>query len=102
MVMENFAGGIPVTELPEHFPRLRGRKISKATAWRYVLDGVLDANGTRVRLRSFKAGGRRFVLPEAIGEFIAALNSESAIAPSAAESARRNSEVSRALDALGC
>lgn len=102
MVTASLAEGIPVMEVPEHFPRLRGRKISKATVWRYVLEGVLDANGCRVKLQSFKAGGRRFVRPEAIGEFIAALNAESTSNPSLTDAARRNSEVSRALDALGC
>ena len=93
---------IPVEELGQHFPRCRGRKVSSATAWRWVLTGLLNASGDRVKLASLKVAGRRYIRPEAIQEFVEALNPVLAVAPSHAELTRRSAEANRALEALNC
>jgi hypothetical protein len=63
-----------VKELCKLFPGRRGHGISRATAMRWMFHGV-----DGVRLESAKIGGARYVTPEAVDCFIAALNNAPAI-----------------------
>ena len=83
---------------------------SVQSIWRWILLGILAADGKRVKLASVKVGGRRLVSRSAIDEFIAAINkergglSDAQAAGSATkdESAIRAKQAGHALDGLGC
>lgn len=92
-----------VTDLPTIIPG----GASRQTVWRWILAGILDPNGQRVRLKSTKVGGRRVVSRRDLDEFVARLNpptasltNNRASANYEADAARRARECGQALDAL--
>lgn len=86
---------------PAEASRLFPGRPSVPTVVRWILSGVIGPDGQRLKLASFKTGGRRFVTREAVAEFIAASNSEP-VKPPIDDSARRSREAGRALESLGC
>lgn len=86
---------IPLNEVPAHIP---GRP-SMATVWRWVLSGVRGPDGGKIKLRSYRVAGRRFVHPDAIRDFIRAWNNADDVP---AEPAVDHQRVNRALEKLGC
>ena len=95
-----------ITQLPAEFP---GHP-SVQSIGRWMLFGILAADGKRVKLASIKIGGRRMVSRSAIDEFIAAINQpprglSDARATGTAikdESTIRAKQAGHALDGLGC
>lgn len=92
----------------DFFPLSRARDfipgrphIATITRWR--LDGILAADGERVRLRTTRVGGRHMTSLADIGAFLAKLNADAAAdkPKSDAEQERHNRETRRALAALG-
>lgn len=74
---------------------------------RWMNTGVMGPGGQRIRLRSVKIGGRRYIPESAIAEFIEACNAEPSGRPqndavSEAQAAQRAAAASKALEALGC
>jgi len=60
---------IRVSDIPSHVPSLLGgRKVSKATAWRWTLHGVRG-----LRIRRFRVGGAWCTTLEELGRWQAAL-----------------------------
>lgn len=97
MISNDVCRAVPVPKVPALFP---GRP-SVATVWRWILKGVRGPNGEKLRLESFKCGGRRFVSCEAIERFIAAGQATPNPAVVRAESAHRAEAASKALEKLG-
>ena len=95
-----------IAELPAVIP---GRP-SVQSIWRWILLGILAADGKRVKLASLKIGGRRVVSRSAIDEFIAAINQPPRGLSDARatgttikdESTIRAKQAGHALDGLGC
>lgn len=75
---------------------------SVATLWRWYLTGVIGPNGERVKLRTEKIGGCRFVTAEMAQEFIARLNEPETPREDAGAAKRRAFEAGKALAAVGC
>lgn len=69
-----------------------------ATLWRWA------TRGTRgVRLASWTVGGRRVTTPQAVEDFLRALNADAdREAETADDAQRRSREAGKALEALGC
>lgn len=59
----------PLTEAPKRIPTLAGRRVHRATVFRWALQGL---GGTR--LDSFKRGGQRWTSKEALAKFFAELS----------------------------
>lgn len=82
-----------------------GKKLNIATMWRWINDGVLALDGSRVKLQAIRLGGRWLTSHEAIERFSAALTGDTGNAPApirtpAARS--RAAEVARKkLEAIG-
>lgn len=80
---------------------------SRQAIWRWMLTGILDPHGERVRLNSSKVGGRRVVSHRDLIEFLRRLNPPT-VAPThggasttnKADAARRAQEAGKALDAI--
>lgn len=77
---------------------------SNPTRTRWVLHGVKNIRGERVKLQAWKIGGRLMTTELALDQFLAELNSEQsdADAVSADDIVRRGREAGKALEALGC
>lgn len=75
---------------------------SNPTRTRWVLTGIKNAAGERIRLRAWKVGGRLMTTPLDVDHFLTALNGEHVADESDADVARRGREAGRALQALGC
>ena len=91
---------IPLAQVPKHLPPPLDRTHA-STVTRWALRGV---GRPPVHLRTVKIGGRRYVRPEALIAFIAALSAGPAAAgPSApsATRARAMRQADRELDATG-
>ena len=82
-----------------------GKKLNLCTIWRWINDGVLALDGSRVRLEAVRVGGRWVTSVESISRFSAALTGDTGNAPApirtpAARS--RAAEVARKkLEAIG-
>ena len=92
-----------VRELPAIIPG----GASRQAIWRWMLTGILDPNGERVRLNSTKVGGRRVVSHRDLIEFLRRLNpptvaltNSGASTTNEADAARRAQEAGQALDAI--
>lgn len=80
---------------------------SRQAIWRWMLTGILDPHGERVRLNSTKVGGRRVVSQRDLIEFLRRLNPPT-VAPThggpssnnEADAARRAKEAGQALGAI--
>ena len=108
------AADVPVEEyfLVAELTRVIPWQPSVQTPWRWILAGILDRSGQRVRLASTKIGGRRVVSRADLDKFIARLNTDNG--PSNRPSRGQDSEESvtsdesrarqagHALDAMGC
>lgn len=58
----------PLAEYTDRLPsRCRGRKLNRATLWRWALHGV---RGGKVRLATWLLGGGRFTSDEAVAAFM--------------------------------
>ena len=78
----------------------RGRPVSPATLWRWAKYGSRAADGTLVRLQTWRIGGRCVTSADAIQSFVAALSGTAD--PGQAVAATRTAEaVERELDAAG-
>jgi hypothetical protein len=77
------------------FPGRNGRGISRATAMRWMLNGVGG-----VRLESTKIGGARYTSREAIERFVAALNHRPATVKPI-DQGHEAEQIARLLDAEG-
>lgn len=76
---------------------------SGPTRHRWAFTGVKNAAGERVKLQTWKAGGRRVTTPEAVDRFFFELNSDDDDrADTPEQSARRSSEAARVLESFGC
>ena len=75
---------------------------SNQTRHRWALSGVLAPNGQRVKLQTWKIGGRLVTTPEAVESFILALSGDAPAAEADDAVSRRGREAGRALEALGC
>jgi hypothetical protein len=75
---------------------------SRATRHRWHLEGVLDANGHRIRLQCMKVGGRLYVTPEAVDRFIVALSADADDDVSGEPLIDSGRAAGKALEALGC
>lgn len=79
------------------------RNPSIPTRHRWAGSGVVGPGGQRVKLATWKVGGRRVTTPEAVAEFLAQCTGEPpAPTETPADVARRSAEAGRALEALGC
>ena len=93
-----------IADLPDAIP---GRPSVQAI-WRWILTGILDSGGERIRLASTKIGGRRVVSRVNLDEFIARLNSGDETrrrqdGPKASTpDGSRAQQAGHALDAMGC
>lgn len=58
---------IPLSEVPKHIPARNGRRVHRATVWRWAADGVRG-----VTLETVKIGGATYTSTEAIARFAAA------------------------------
>jgi hypothetical protein len=92
----------------------RGRPVHVATVTRWIVDGVLLRDGTRLHLRGTRLPGRWVVEPAALEEFLAALTADragrsppappgSGPPPARTPSARRKADerAARRLDEIG-
>ena len=76
--------------------------------WRWIVTGILDSGGERIRLASIKIGGRRVVSQANLDEFVALLNSGGKThrrqdGPKADTTDDSHAQqAGRALDAMGC
>lgn len=86
---------------PAEAARLFPGRPAIQTVTRWILSGIIGPDGQRLKLASFKSGGRRYTTREAVAEFIAASNGEP-VKPTVDDSARRSREAGRALQDLGC
>jgi hypothetical protein len=93
----------PLTEIPEHLPRRRGKKVHKSTVFRW-------RNGLRgVRLETIRCGGTLCTSLQAVQRFFDALSARDAEADSGgappirtpAARAKALSAAERAAQALG-
>lgn len=73
-----------------------------ATRTRWVLCGIKDPRGNRVKLRAWKVGGKLMTTRIAIDQFLSALNCEHIDDDETpADVTRRGREAGAALEALG-
>ncbi len=87
---------IPLEQVHLHIP---GRP-HRATIWRWLSRG-LKRRGETIKLRSVAIGGRRFVHPDWITDFLAACNGETTTAARQSATRRKSHDVAAArLDAL--
>ncbi len=77
---------------------------SNPTRTRWVLHGILNARGERVKLQAWKIGGRLMTTELAIDQFLERLNCNHVDdhPPTDEEIVRRGREAGKALEALGC
>jgi hypothetical protein len=96
---------LSLSRLADFVPSASGRgSISPSTLWRWGSRGVKRPDGTRVRLRTWRHGGRVVSSREALDEFMTALQEPSAAtpAPRAPSERRRAAErASRKLQEAG-
>ena len=71
------------------------------TRTRWVLTGINNARGERVKLVDWKVGGRLYTTAPAIDQFLAALNSSRLDNKSPNDTARRGRETGAALEGMG-
>lgn len=76
----------------------------KSTIFRWADLGVLDGSGKRVKLKTYRIGGRILARLSDLKMFLDTLNADRTEQPaeSEAEIARRGREAGKALEALGC
>ena len=74
---------------------------SNPTRTRWVLTGVLNSRGERVKLEAFKIGGRLYCTPLAVDQFLARLNCDHVDSESDESVQRRGREAGAALESLG-
>jgi hypothetical protein len=65
---------ISFAEAAKLIPGRGGKQIDPATIWRWSKLGVRARSGERIKLESFRCGGRSATSREAVQRFIAALN----------------------------
>ncbi len=69
---------VPLFEIGKHCPG--PRKPSRATVFRWVLDGLkIDGTDQRVKLSSVKLNGIRCTSLEGLGRFLRAVNGQTAV-----------------------
>jgi integrase len=93
---------IPLSAAPKNLPSSHtGRPVSFPTVWRWALQGILAADGQRIRLETLKLGGRTVTSMEALQRFAERLSApeQSASLPRSATATRKASE--RAAKELG-
>jgi hypothetical protein len=59
----------PVGELPDHLPRRRGRKVHRATGFRWAKHGATAADGALIRLPTLRLAGSLCTSAEALQWF---------------------------------
>lgn len=95
---------IDMKEAARHpaFRNARTRKpASIASVWRWVTRGARDANGSRVRLQTFRSPGGLRTSREAIARFISRLTDPGAPMPTSARRKREQSDAVRELTEAG-
>lgn len=60
---------IPLTEAPKHIPTREGKRVHRATVFRWALQGLGDT-----RLETVKCGGKRYTSRQAIATFFSELS----------------------------
>jgi hypothetical protein len=117
-VTDGLGSAVTYLSLPEVARLLpisrRGRPVHVATVTRWIVDGVLLRDGTRLRLRGTRLPGRWVVEPAALQEFLVALTADRSATPTSAQrtpqpvpartpSARRKADerAARRLDEIG-
>jgi Protein of unknown function (DUF1580) len=66
-----------MAEAARRLPPFRlGRPVAPATVWRWCMQGVRLADGTRLRLECIRLGGRWLTSTEALERFVAAQTPE--------------------------
>jgi hypothetical protein len=96
---------LTLSQVARHFPPSRNaRPVHVATVTRWIVQGALLRNGTRLHLQAIRAPGRWLVEPEAVEEFLAALTTDRALpapspAPTVAHSTLRTAVRRRRDDA---
>src|SRR4051812_48707200 len=58
-----------LTEVPEHVPKARGRRIHTSTIWRWTKRGIRG-----VKLETIRIGGRTYTSTEALSRFFLVLS----------------------------
>lgn len=72
------------------------------TRHRWALTGVLAPDGHRVKLQTWRVGGRVVSTPEAVEQFLLAINGDApASEADTAAARRRGHDVDQAMEALG-
>jgi hypothetical protein len=69
----NLLGGEPLITLRQaakHFPLTQGKGLHMATVFRWIRDGVLGPNRTRIRLEAVKVGSRWLTSIAALERFV--------------------------------
>ena len=92
-IATRFADAIPLNRCSDYIPG----NPHCATVWRWATKGVRG-----VKLATIIIGGRRMVTPQALEDFLIALNADNPVSDSPADVSRRAKEASEALEALGC
>jgi len=98
--------GITLSKAARRFPSNRNdRPVTLSCLLRWVLDGVLNTNGERIKLEAARCAGRWLTTPAAIQRFIARQTpdtSGSSTPPRSPSARQRASErAARALDKIG-
>ncbi len=86
------------------FPKSRtGNWTHPSVLSRWSDRGVLDPNGNRVYLKTWRAGGQRVLTQASAEAFLAALNPGKSVSDvNNDDTARRGREAGEALEKLGC
>ncbi|MDX1968995.1 MAG: DUF1580 domain-containing protein [Planctomycetaceae bacterium] len=72
------------------------------TRHRWALTGIVAPDGHRVRLQTWRVGGKLMTTPEAVERFILALSGDAPAVEADDAIARRGEQAARALEKLGC
>ncbi len=87
---------VPLFEIGKHCPG--PRKPSRATVFRWVLDGLkIDGTDQRVKLSSVKLNGIRCTSIEELGRFLRSVNGQSAVPAFTPAQRRKQAETANRL-----
>ena len=96
---------ITVSNLARRFPGTRGAKhLHPATITRWILQGVTGMDGTVIRLRAHRLGGKWLITEADLQEFMPALGSQSNAPEIRTPAVRTRASNSAAdqLERMGC
>lgn len=74
---------------------------SNPTRTRWVLNGVLDGSGNRVKLQAWKVGGRLYTSDAAVERFLQRLNADAPASEADDAAERIGTQAGAALQSLG-